>query len=240
MPVTASLALGGLQTASGIAQYFKGRKMAKGNTRPSYEIPEEIKQNMSQAQMQAYEGLPEAQKQQYISNLQRSANFGLSAMSDRKAGLSGLSALVQNQNDAYNNLLSQDSAAHQANLANLMNVRSQMAGYKDQEFQMNKLVPFQETAQASQGLQGAGLQNIYGGLESGVGTLQNAQLAKSLEDPNSVNPYRLLNYRKRGLTNYGRYKIRNFANQQVQQNQAVNGYGNLADYYDLPDNGQVG
>ena len=175
------------QTGIGAAQYFSGRKMAKNNVRPDYQIPDTIKQNLSQAQMTALEGLPPAAKEQYINNLQRSANFGLSAMSSRKGGLAGLGALQQNQNDAYNNLLSQDAIAHQNNQAGLMNARTQYAGFQDKQFELNKLNTYLQKQQTAQGLQGAGIQNAFGGLN----TLSNTALQSSIlrnQNQDGTNP----------------------------------------------------
>lgn len=171
MPVTTAAILGGVQTVTGIAQYIKGRKLAKENKRPSYEIPNEIKQNLTQAQMMALEGLPAEQKKQYVDNIQRSQNFTLGAMDDRKAGLTGLSSLMQNSNDAYRNLLSMDAQAKQANQQQLMGQRGIMANYKDKAFDFNKVQPYEAAAQAAQAMQGAGMQNAFGGLSSIGGSL---------------------------------------------------------------------
>lgn len=151
---------GGMTNALAVYQYHKGRKMQKGNVRPTYNIPEEITANLTDAQRMALEGLPAEQKQQFINNIQRSQNFGLSALSDRKAGLSGLGSLVQNTTDAYSNLLTQDAAARMQNQQSLMNARGQMAQYKDQAFELNKLNPYYEKEAAAQALMGAGMQNF--------------------------------------------------------------------------------
>ena len=172
MPITSAAILGGIQSATGIAQYISGQKKAKANVKPTYEIPTEISQNLTQAQMQALEGLPPEQKKQYVENVQRQQNFGLNALGDRKAGISGLAALTQGGNDAYNNLLTADAQARQGNLDKLMGQREQMAQFKDQEFQINKMQPYQQKAEAAAGLQGAGMQNIYGGLSSMQNTFE--------------------------------------------------------------------
>jgi hypothetical protein len=183
-----SLALQGAQTAFGIAQLVKGKKMERNNKRPTYEIPDEVKKNLSQAQMQAMGGLPEAQKNQYIQNLQRAGNFGLSAMSDRKGGLAGLESLVQGQNDAYTGLLSADAQAHQQNLQNLQQQRQNMAEYQDKSFDYNKDQPYQQKLAQSQALMGAGLQNIGGGLGSMAQGLQQKNLYGQMGDNGEQEP----------------------------------------------------
>ena len=180
MPITAGSILGGLQSAYGIGQLIKGSKLTKSNTRPTYEIPEEIKGKLNNAQMMALEGLPAAQKQNYINNIQRSSQFALNAMNDRKAGLAGLSSLVQNQNDSYNNLLGQDAAARQNNQRYLGAVQSEMAGYRDKAFDINKQQPFIDQANAAAALKGAGIQNIAGGLKTGESAFAQNDYAKAL------------------------------------------------------------
>lgn len=177
MPIITAAVLGGLQSAAGIAQYAKGRQLAKGAVRPTYEIPKEIADNLSQAQMEALQGLPPEQVKQYVENVQRQVGFGLTALGERKAGIAGLATLTQQGTDAYKDLLSADAAARQANLRQLMNAREQMAGYKEKEFELNKLLPYQEQVQAAQAMTGAGMQNIMGGLTSAQGALETKYLA---------------------------------------------------------------
>ncbi len=164
------------QSIYGIWQQHKGNQLAQQNQRPTYNIPDEINQNLSQAQQQALEGLPSEQKQQYINNIQRSQSFGLGAQSDRKGGLAGLGSIVQQGNDASTNLLSMDSQARRQNQMGLMNARTQLANYKDKAFEFNQANPYYEKAQAARALQGAGLQNMWGGLGTVAGVAGRNQM----------------------------------------------------------------
>ncbi len=136
---------------------------AQKNTGPTYQIPPEIQQNLSLAQQQALEGLPDEQKQQYINNLQRSTSFGLGAMNDRRAGLTGLGGIVGAQDQGYQSLLASDASARNANLATLMGARSNMADYRNAAFQTNQLNPFLRNDAYAKAQQGAGIQNVMGG-----------------------------------------------------------------------------
>jgi len=107
--------VGLLKTGYGISQQQKAEALDRQNARPKYNVPEEIRKNLNQAQLMALEGLPDEQKQQFVNNIQRSQQFGLQSLSSRKSGLAGLGSLVQQGNDAYGNLLSQDVAAKQRN-----------------------------------------------------------------------------------------------------------------------------
>jgi len=144
----------------GLSQYAKGKKLESETVRPEYEIPQEVFQNLNQAQQMALQGLPAEQKAQYIQNLQQSGQFALSQMGSRKAGLAGVSQLHQQQQSGYQNLLTQDAAARQQNQMGLMQQRQNVAGFRDQAFQFNQVNPYYEDVAKAQGLMGSGIQNI--------------------------------------------------------------------------------
>jgi len=178
-------AAGLAQLGVGAYQMYKGNKMRPD--RPEYKIPDEINANVSQAERMALQGLPEEQKQQYLDNLQRGMSFSMAQSGSRKAGLAGLSALNQQQNDAYGNMLSMDAQARQQNQQLAMQQRGILADYKDQAFQVNKLNPFYEQMAESQGLKGAGLQNIVGGVDmAATGLAPFLKDKKTVETPQQI------------------------------------------------------
>lgn len=166
------LLLGAVQAGIGIYQYAKGKSDMNKLNRPTYNIPDEVKENLTDAQLQALEGLPEAQKKQYIENVQRARSASLSRARDLKSGLVGLSGVYQNEVDAYKSLLGQDVAARQANQVKLSQARGQMAQYKDKQFEVNQMQPYKQAYNEAQSMQGSGMQNIVGGLSSGLGSLE--------------------------------------------------------------------
>lgn len=155
--------------------------------RPDYTIPEEIRQNLSDAQFAALQGLPEEQKQQFISNLQRGSSYSLNQMSDRKSGIAGLAALNENQNQAYLGLANADAAVKRQNQQLLVGARKDMADYKDQKFQVNELNKYYEDTAKSQAQQGALLQNVSTGIQM-YGAYGNKQSPQSTSN-NGNNPY---------------------------------------------------
>ena len=156
-----------VQAGTGIYQTYQGNKLANSMERPDYSIPQEQLDNLTDSQIQALRGLPEEQRQQYMENIMRSAQTSISALGDRKAGLAGMSGVQQQQNDAYKNLLSMDAQKREENERNLQATRNTMSEYKDKQFQMNEMQPYQDTMAAAEGMQGAGIQNIMGGVTSG-------------------------------------------------------------------------
>lgn len=158
---------GGASTTLGAVQLAYGLYQQKKNKRPTYEIPAEIQQNLTQAQNTALQGLPEEQKQQYLTNLQRGSAQALSSSSSRGGGLAGISAINQQQNDAYGNMLAMDSQARQQNTNQLYGMRQNMADYKDQRWQINKLNPYYEKTSQNNAMIGAGMQNMSQGFQAG-------------------------------------------------------------------------
>lgn len=158
---------GGASTTLGAVQLAYGLYKQKRNKRPVYEIPAEIQQNLTQAQNQALQGLPEEQKQQYLTNLQRGSAQALSSSASRKGGLAGIAGLNQSQNDAYANLLAMDAQARQQNQNQLYGMRQGMADYKDQAFQLNKVNPYYEQTAQNNAMIGAGMQNMSQGFQAG-------------------------------------------------------------------------
>jgi hypothetical protein len=148
----------------GGAQYLKGKKLERENQRPTYQIPQESFQNLTQAQQMELQGLPEEQKQAYIESLQQQTAYGLGQIGSRKGGLTGLAGLVNQQNQGMQNLMTQDASARMANIHGLMNQRQNVADYRGQEFQFNKLNPFYFKQAQAEALKGSGMQNTMTGL----------------------------------------------------------------------------
>jgi len=169
MPIPLALTLipAAVQTGMGIYQTFKGNQLRNSMDRPTYEIPQEILDSLTDAQIQALRGMPAEQKQQYLDNVMRSQQASLDAMGDRKAGLAGLAGVQQTALDAYRNMLSMDAQQRQANEQALQNTRGVVAGFRDKAFDYNQAQPYDQTMAAAEGMTGAGMQNIMGGVQAG-------------------------------------------------------------------------
>lgn len=158
---------GGATTTLGAVQLAYGLYKQKKNKRPTYEIPQEIQQNLNQAQQQALQGLPEEQKQQYLTNLQRGSAQALASSGTRRGGLAGIAGINQSQNDEYGNLMTMDAQARAQNQNQLYGMRQTMADYKDQAFQINKSNPYYEQTAQNNAMIGAGMQNMSQGFQAG-------------------------------------------------------------------------
>lgn len=170
----ANIAGGLLSGVTGFFQRRKAKKELAKLQRPEYTIPNEILQNQKMAQSAANEGLPSQQYNQAMQNIQRQQNRALSAASSRRGGLMALPGLQQQANDQLLNLDVKDAQARMANQQQLYGINSQVAGYRDKAFNINKMQPYQDNLSYYRSLLGAGNQNLVGGIDkaaSGAGLL---------------------------------------------------------------------
>jgi hypothetical protein len=157
---------------SGVTGFFQRRAAKKALAklqRPEYQIPDEILRNQKMAEQAANEGLPSAQYNQAMQNIQRQQNRGISAAADRRGGLMALPGLQQQANDALLGLDVKNAQARMANQQKLYGINSQVAGYKDKQWGINKMQPYERDYQYNMGLLGAGNQNLVSGGEKLLG-----------------------------------------------------------------------
>lgn len=151
------------QTGMGAYQLYKGQSAADKLKRPTYEIPEEIKNKLSEAQSRVVQGLPDASKKLFVDNMQRSMATGLRNLSSRQAGIQGLGSIVDTGVQAARQLAGQDAAqrlrSEEQIRGDIGQAQSEMARAKDVKFR-DELQKYTQEAQAAQALTGAGLQNL--------------------------------------------------------------------------------
>jgi hypothetical protein len=152
-----------LKAGQGIMQGIKGNKLAKQNIRPTYEIPKEFQQNLAIAENMAKIGLPQQQYNQAQQNFQRNQASALRQFG-RMGNPRGLAGIVRAGNDASLGLDVADAQARMSNQRNAMGFRSQIGQQQLAKQQWDKFSKFQEQADAAAALQGAGRQNVMGGL----------------------------------------------------------------------------
>jgi hypothetical protein len=194
----------GIGAAAGLglagAEYLINKKQAKKDAanRPEFEIPSEVPAGLNLAQQQALQGLPEAQKQQYLSSLQRSQAYSLGQQQSRRGGLTGIAAINENMNQGYSNLLSQDAAARMANQKNLYGQLQNVADYKGQQFQLNQLNPYYENIARNQANRGALFQNLNNTAQLGMyaagaygGNQSQGQAPANFDFSKSMKPFSL-------------------------------------------------
>lgn len=161
---------GGL--VSGVAGFFQRRKAKRELAklqRPTYEIPNEVMQNQKMAQQAANEGLPSEQYNQAMQGIQRQQSAALNAAGGRRGALMSLPGIQQQANDQTMNLNVKNAQAKMNNRQQLYGINSQVGGYRDKAFSLNKLEPYKEDKNYYMNLLAAGDQNLLGGVDKILG-----------------------------------------------------------------------
>jgi hypothetical protein len=164
---------GGIQAYQGIKQQREGREMEAGLDKPEFSIPPEIAKNMSEAEMRAYQGLPDEQKAAFLDNQQRAAQTALRSSSDRRGGLGMISQIQAQQDRSSLQLLQQDVAARDKNILRAQEARNVMASYRDKRFE-HEYNEYSSDLDYARAQVGAGMQNVAAGLVTAGSAVQSA------------------------------------------------------------------
>lgn len=186
---------------------YTGSEAEKANkNRPKYEIPPEYLANLTEAEQQALQGLPEQQKQDYINSLNRNTAYSLSALGNRKSGINGVAELNQNNQDAMLKLGVADAQARKANTETLYGIRNQVGDQRTMQFQTNELNPYYENRAQQNAQAGATAQNLAGA-GAALGTYYNTRNTGQAKNNNPY--YTPSSNSATGMTNYNSNSIEN-------------------------------
>ena len=164
---------GGIQAYQGIKKQISCKELEASLNKPEFQIPPEIAKNMSEAEMRAYQGLPDEQKAAFLDNQQRAAQTALRSSSDRRGGLGIISQIQAQQDRSSLGLLQQDVAARDANIARAHQARQVMASYRDRKF-AHEYSEYSSDLDYARAQVGAGMQNVAGGLTTAASAIQSA------------------------------------------------------------------
>jgi len=219
---------------SGAFQMFKGNKLAKNNTRPTYEIPQEFKDNLAMAENMAQVGLPQQQYNTSLNNINRNQAGALGVLSRSANAGAGLAGLLRQTNSATMNLDAQDASARLNNQRFAMGQRGVLGQQQLAKQSWDKMQRYQENANAAAALKGAGMQNAFGALDglaqlgilNATGQPQNNTSVATTDNGLSPLTQAALSVQQKGIPNrmtFGMQPQFNFGAQWGLPN--VNGYG---------------
>jgi len=174
-----SAAAGLAQSIQGIGQVSKSRKEMENLTKPEYIIPQEIAQNLTDAEQRQYYGLPDAQKREFLNSMQQSTTDALRSSATRRGGLQMVSNIQEQQNQMSNQLMLQDIQAREAKVGQLMDARREMAQQRLQKF-AHEYSDYSSQLDYLRSQESAGIQNIFGGVDQLASTAINAGTMQSL------------------------------------------------------------
>lgn len=180
MPLLIGAAGVGLLSAG--AQYFGGRSQQKAGekalselNKPVAEIPQELLDQLSDAEKTQVMGLRPEQKAEFVRNLERSRQDALKASASRKGGLLGVQAAADADNSSFNSLIAMDASAYEQNKMNkqqqLNAARGNIASWKQNQYNQQR-EDYNMGVDSANAMIGAGKQNQFGAF----GTLGNTAL----------------------------------------------------------------
>lgn len=154
----------GTALIEGESQKSKAKKLLAAQ-RPTQNVPQAVLENQEIAKQKATQGLPAAQYDLAMKNIQRQSNEAVANAQSRRAGIGLIPAIQQQQNDAQASLDAQNAAARNANIKTLMGVNNTVGGYQQQNFDWNQKQKYLQNYNYGMQLLGAGNQNIVGGID---------------------------------------------------------------------------
>ena len=160
-----------IQAIGGAFQMFAGQRMLKKLKRPGYDIPDEFNQNVQSAQaVKNLGGLSQAAISRFQQDTGRNITAGMQGLRGRGGAVAGISNIMQGANDAAGRLAVMDSEEQRSNFKLgtqlQMNAVNALANQKLAQQNWDKFLPFQEKRQEAQALIGAGMQNMFGSVNS--------------------------------------------------------------------------
>lgn len=178
-PLTLSLLLGGgsalLQGAIGGVQAFQGNKGFKRTmaNRPDYEIPSEYQDILAKYQQAQAGNMPGYEQLQ--------SNIGQAGARARGAAERGaissnaygaqVGDIYQKELDAIQNLGIQQEQYKTAMMDKVAGAQGQLAGQKAEQWNINKFLPWQTEMNRYGEQKSAGMQNLFSGIQSGMGSI---------------------------------------------------------------------
>ena len=180
--------LGAIQAAGQIGYGLYQQKQAKDlqkklGEQPAYDF-NYAKRGVA-GQLNLAQGEAPGLTQQLQGVNQNLANTTQNLQNMAPSGAAGLGALVgvnANANQSYADIIGQGAMVKQGLLQNYLQGLGGLQGYADQAYQTNKLSPYTQQKEELTALQGAGTQNIGGGIASGFDTIGSSIAANSVGD----------------------------------------------------------
>jgi len=139
--------------ASAAYQAIKGAKQKREARKLQAEADNEEAANLSYARRMAMTGMPDAQYQQALQQINRNQSLALAGLRDRRSALAGLPAIQQATNDSLLSLNVQDANARREAEVRALGQANRRAGLLGERAMQTRL--------SGEALTGAALQNLY-------------------------------------------------------------------------------
>jgi len=181
-------ALGAIQAAGQIGYGLYQQQQAKNlqkklGPQPTYDF--DFAKRGVAGQLNLAQGEAPGMTQQLQAVNQNVANTTQNIANMAPSGAAGLGALVgvnANANQSYADIIGQGAMTKQGLMQNYLQGLGGLQGYADKAYETNQLSPYLRQQEQITALQGAGNQNIGGGIASGFDTIGSSIAANSVGD----------------------------------------------------------
>jgi hypothetical protein len=155
--------LGALSKAvTGGFQGIKANNIDKNNIRPTEVVQNEYFQNVNDAEQAAKFGMPVAQYQRALQNIQRNQQGAIRTLGRSANPSAGLTSMLRASNDANLDLDVKNAQDQRQNQRFLIGQRGILANRKESAFDWNQRSKYLADFAKAQALRGAGAQNLMG------------------------------------------------------------------------------
>jgi len=155
--------LGGFQTALGLSQSIAGGLGFLGDDRPQYETPNSVYANLQLAKLRAQSGAPGFNQAMDQNSL--TANNAIRAAQQGGSGTAAIAGIQGQHNRANQSAIVQNQRHRDDQFDKYQSQIDKLKDYEDRMFFMNEFAPHAQSQQRNADAFGAGLQNIFGGLD---------------------------------------------------------------------------
>jgi len=149
----------GVGLVKGISASHKANQLEKNNSRPTYQIPDEYKQNLALAKQMAQIGLPQQAYNQQQNAIASNQTGAVSALGNSGNPGGNLAAIVRAGNNSIGQLNAQDALARQQGTRSVMAANNAIANQKLQAQQYNDFDKYSENFNRAQALRSASNQD---------------------------------------------------------------------------------
>lgn len=159
----------GIGVAKGISASHQANEIAKNNPRPTYQIPDEYKQNLAMAKQMAQIGIPQQAYNNQVNAINQSQAGAVGALAQSANPGGGLAGIVRAGNNANDQLNARDANARIAGEKGVLAANNAIANQKLQAQQYNSFDKYSEDFNRSQALKSASntdWQNAFNGASS--------------------------------------------------------------------------
>lgn len=171
-----------IQTVQGAQQQQRGRKELDDLERPPYEIPAEVREMLQMARVQAADRyMPGEAEMRGRADIAAANQLAAAQQAGQASALAPVISAGQQKAQQDISVMAQQQQAQ--DIQRLTAALSQMAQYRDTEYQINKFSEFADRQARAMDLVGAGAKNIHGGISNiaalGSSLAMNAALGQS-------------------------------------------------------------